>query len=190
MNNIPGYITDEECRVLHELAASCNKVGSIIVELGSLHGKSSSIIAKAAPLAKVYCIDPWWGNDSSVPNINIEVAKKNGWPVPGTKNTIFTFLDNTQDCSNIVPVRANSPTGIEDLKLDVDMVFLDAAHTNPSDKVNIDFWLPQVKSGGIFAGHDYTDQWPDVKRNVTYLQTKLGKDVTNPPHTSIWYFYV
>ena len=190
MNNIPGYMVDEECKILHDLAASVNRSKAVIVELGSLHGKSSSIIAKAAPLAKVYCIDPWWGNDSSAQGVPAELAESRGWPVPGTRNTIGFFLENTKDCPNIQPIRVNSPTGIENLFLDVDFLFLDAAHTNPSDRINIDFWLPQVKKGGIFAGHDYTGQWPDVQANVKYLEEKLGKPVTNPPGTSIWYFYV
>lgn len=183
-------MSDVECKILHDLAVLKNKKDSVIVELGSLHGKSSSIISKAAPLAKLFCIDPWWGHDSSVKDITEEVARSRGWPVPGTRNTVSFFLENVKDCTNITPVKANSPTGIEDLQLDVDLVFLDAAHTNPSDRTNIDFWLPKVKKGGIFAGHDYSDSWPDVKANVAYLENLLNKKVVTHPNSSIWYFHV
>ena len=189
MNNIPGYLTDIDCKVLHELASSVNRKDSVVVEIGSLHGKSSSIIAKACPLARVFCIDPWWGFDSSIKGITKEEAERHGWPVPGTRNTHEFFEANTKDCPNIIAMKTASPKGLHELNLDCDFIFLDAAHTNPSDRENIDFWLPKVKKGGIFAGHDYGNDWPDVMENVKYLREKLGAEVLTTG-SSIWYFYV
>ncbi len=190
MNDIPGYLSEVDCQVLHNLASAINKKGSIIVELGSLHGKSSSILSKACPEGKLYCIDPWWGFDSSVKGIDADDAKSKGWPTPGTRNTVEFFLENTKDCKNITPIKTASPNGLGDLRLDCDLVFLDAAHTNPSDRANIDFWLPMVKKGGVFAGHDYSTSWPDVMENVNFLKGKLGKEPILTPGSSIWYFYV
>ena len=190
MNNIPGYLTEIDCKVLHDLASSVNRKDAVIVELGSLHGKSSSIISKACPLGRIFCIDPWWGFDSSVKGIDPDDARSRGWPVPGTRNTVEFFQENTKDCRNITAMKTASPKGLEDFHIECDMVFLDAAHTNPSDRENIDFWLPKVKKGGVFAGHDYSSAWPDVMANVAYIKERLGIAEVLTVGSSIWYFYV
>ncbi len=41
----------------------------------------------------------------------------------------------------------------------IDFCFIDANHSYESVARDIDAWRPKVKSGGILAGHDYTD-WP------------------------------
>lgn len=191
MNNIPGYLINSECFILDRMAKSVNREGAIAVEIGSLHGKSSSIIAKGMPLGTLHCIDPWWGNDSSVVGISESDARAKCWPTPGTKNTKEFFLSNTQDCKNIIAHQRLSPQGIKYLDIKCDFLFLDGAHTNPNDRENIDYWLPKMNRSGIFAGHDYNqynDNWPDVKENVKYLESLLNKKVTNPPGTTIWYF--
>jgi hypothetical protein len=87
-------------------------------------------------------------------------------------------------------MKTASPKGLHELNLECDLVFLDAAHTNPSDRENIDFWLPKVKKGGVFAGHDYSTQWPDVMENVNYIKERLGVAEVLTVGSSIWYFYV
>ena len=188
---IPGYLNDEECRILSHLARGFNHPGSVIVEIGSLHGKSSEIIASAAFTAKVYCIDPWYGHDSSSNGISVPVAMSRGWPIPGTLNTLEFFKENTKTCTNILPMKALSPYRLNGWSTRCDMVFLDAMHANPSDRDNIDFWIKMVNPGGMFVGHDYYEiggDWPDVRENVIYLEELLGQHVTNPPNTSLWYF--
>jgi predicted O-methyltransferase YrrM len=52
----------------------------------------------------------------------------------------------------------------EDESLDV--VFIDLTHTYESVKQDIELWLPKVKKGGILAGHDYENDWPEVVKAV------------------------
>ena len=37
----------------------------------------------------------------------------------------------------------------------LDFYYIDADHRYEAVKQDIDLWLPKVKSGGIFCGHDY-----------------------------------
>ena len=191
MNKIPGYITDAEERVLREIFLPYNTRGSIGVEIGSLHGRSSVEIASSVPNATLYCIDGWDGYDSSSDLFTVEEQERMSYPKKGTLCTLEFFRKNTQGCPNIVPIRGYSPQHIRNWNAAVSFVFLDALHANPSDWDNILFWMPRLKSGGRFAGHDYypdRSQWPDVYDNVKSLEKQLQRSVINPRGTSIWYF--
>ena len=70
----------------------------------------------------------------------------------------------------------------------IDLFFLDASHSNPWDRDNIDFWVPKIKSGGVIIGHDLydNDYFPDIRANVKYLEEKLNQKVLTFPGGSIW----
>lgn len=48
----------------------------------------------------------------------------------------------------------------------LDFVFIDADHSYPQCKNDIQAWLPKVDDNGIIAGHDYYTRWPGVVRAV------------------------
>lgn len=45
-----------------------------------------------------------------------------------------------------------------------DLVYIDADHTYESVKCDLNVWYPKVKSGGIFAGHDYCEYYIEVSK--------------------------
>ncbi len=47
-----------------------------------------------------------------------------------------------------------------------DFVFIDAGHSYAAVKADIAAWLPKVKPGGWFGGHDYHPKFPGVIRAV------------------------
>ena len=67
----------------------------------------------------------------------------------------------------------------------VDFVFEDSSHANPQLRDNLNFWLTHLKSGGIIAGHDYTNMWPDVVTEVDALSKLLNVDLH--VQGSIWW---
>jgi len=191
MNTIPGYLTAEECTALREIFEKYNYQGAVGVEIGSLHGRSSVEIAQAIPLGTLYCIDGWDGYDSSSDKFTPEQQRAHCYPTAGTMCTLEFFKQNVGNFKNILTIKGRSPSCVKNWKQPVDFVFLDALHENPSDWDNIEFWLPKIKSGGRFCGHDFypeRTQWPDVHDNVRRLEAQLGKQVTNPKNTSVWYF--
>ena len=192
-NTIPGYMTPHECAVLRQIAKNYNQPGAIGVEIGSLHGRSSYELATQLSMGRLFCIDGWDGYDSSNGAIKNKNAIENNWPTPGTLCTLEFFKENVKDCTNIIPIKGYSPRVVAKWSDTIDFVFIDALHANPSDWDNITFWLPKLKPGGTLAGHDFypnRQQWPDVHDNVRKLEQQLGKAVTNPANTSIWYFTV
>lgn len=48
----------------------------------------------------------------------------------------------------------------------LDLVFLDSSHRYAETRAEIAAWLPKVRPGGVFAGHDFTPAWPGVVRAV------------------------
>jgi len=189
-NNIPGFLTLADLRALYQLSSSLSE-NSIIVEVGSLCGKSAVQFARSSPTSTIYCFDFWDG-----------FQFKTGNGVTGTnKLEYFNFF--TQNYPNIKPKQITvSPHGAEWGDQLVDMVFIDAAHTNPYDWEIIEYWLPKIKKGGILCGHDYRDNtFPDVIKNANKLEKILNQPVTlysdmgqypEPDHEvcSIWSFRV
>lgn len=57
----------------------------------------------------------------------------------------------------------------------LDFFFLDAEHFYESTKASLLAWLPKMKPGSIFAGHDYTDQFPGVQQAVN--EVLAGRDI-------------
>lgn len=119
------------------------------VEVGSWKGRSAVFMAveiiNSGKNIMVDCIDTWEGSleHSTIP----EVINK----------TLYeTFLKNIQSVRHIInPVRLASVQASE-LYADasLDFVFLDASHEYADIRHDILCWMPKVKAGGAFAGHD------------------------------------
>jgi predicted O-methyltransferase YrrM len=45
-----------------------------------------------------------------------------------------------------------------------DFVFLDTIHLYEQTKRELEAWWPKVKTGGVFAGHDHTAEFPGVEK--------------------------
>ena len=58
VDDVQGWLTADQARVLHEAAAAVPP-GGRIVEIGSHHGRSTIILACGAPAARVTAVDPF-----------------------------------------------------------------------------------------------------------------------------------
>jgi len=186
MNNILGWMTNQECDALADLAKLVPDSGTI-VEVGSMFGRSATIWAQSNPTVTVICIDTFIENYHSRHDIDWEICHCHKFPLNGiTYNLYEEFQKNTQHYDNIKIIRGYSPQNIQYTGQAIDLFFLDAGHSNPNDWDNIEFFLPYIKSGGKICGHDYDKIFPDVIDNVERLEKMLGKTVTVFKNTSIW----
>jgi hypothetical protein len=162
---ITGRVHVKELERLARLARRVPPNGCI-VELGSLFGLSSWTLAKNAhPSVTVYCIDTWIREPWMRPD-----EEQAGQIV-----SIETFRQNVSDLANIVPLQGYSPRDFAGWRRTIDLLFDDCVHTNPTLHENLSFWTPLVRPGGIIAGHDCSDEFPDVKAEVDDLAAKINK---------------
>jgi hypothetical protein len=68
----------------------------------------------------------------------------------------------------------------------IDLLFIDAAHTNPSDLKSILYFKNFMKEDGLICGHDYHDRYPDVITNVKLLQVMYKTTATFYQNSTMW----
>ena len=143
--------------------------GSHFVEVGTWKGMSAAYMAvemiNSNKKIKFDCVDTWEYMD-----IQSDIKKS----LYG--NLYETFLNNIEPVKDLIkPIKKLSWEAAElydDNSLD--FVFIDAAHDYESVIKDIKAWYPKIKSGGVFAGHDYqTTETCGVKKAVDEI---LGED--------------
>jgi predicted O-methyltransferase YrrM len=143
--SVPGFFDFED---LYSKMVREATNGARFVEIGCWKGKSAAYMAveivNSGKDIKFDCVDTWLGSyvlrfDPDIPRL-YEVFLENINPVRHVINPVkMTSVDAAKTYSD------NS----------LDFVFLDAEHDYHFVKPDILAWLPKVKIGGIFAGHDY-----------------------------------
>lgn len=153
MHDIRGWFSDVEHGCLMNLAARVARPGAIFVEVGTYLGRSTQALARVAsmvPGGLVYCVDNWT-KDVDQPNQATEYQRAflEVMARLGLRNQVAVmFMDSLQ-------AAAVFQDGLADL------VFIDASHRYPDVKADIAAWLPKVRKGGLFAGHDVEARWND-----------------------------
>mgnify|MGYP003629853252 CR=1 FL=1 len=142
--------------------------GETIVEIGAYKGKSACYagvaMANTEKVINLHSVDHFKGS----PAMN---TKSNPVYVPQLKGDCEylykEFLKNTKPVSEWVRGikldSASASTLYEDESLAG--VFIDGDHTYKGCLADIKNWLPKIKKGGMFAGHDYN--FSGVKKAVS-----------------------
>ena len=135
---------------------------SKFVEVGSWKGKSAAFmaveVANSYKNIDFYCVDTWEGGPDHQDRDDLD-------------SLYDTFISNMKSLENYyTPMKMTSLEASNQFENEsLDFVFIDASHEYEDVKNDIAAWLPKVKPGGIFAGHDYYtdyDYFPGVKRAV------------------------
>lgn len=114
-------------------------------ELGVAEGKFSEEILLYSNIKYLYSIDMWAGDRG---HDNIEYMKAQNRLSPyKEKNTILKY-------------KFDKAIKLFDDNY-FDFIYIDGyAHTGQDNGKTLNDWWPKLKSGGIFAGHDYDQAWP------------------------------
>jgi len=138
-NRIEGFMENNELDLLNYLSSKCKSVA----EIGVFKGRSTKVFADNAE--KVYAIDHW-----------------EPWP----EGTFDEYIVNVGYRPNVETLKGYS-TEMSKQVDSVDMVFIDGDHTYEGCKADIEAWLPKCKK--IISGHDYSDDYPGVRKAVAEL---------------------
>lgn len=149
-------VTDEEGRHLGWLASQVPK-GGLIVEIGTLFGRSTSFIATGAKKdVRVYAIDCWEGTHYHRMIQAVEY---------------FTKLDLM---SKIKIIKGYSTKVAKSFNGTIDMLYIDADHSYESVKADYKAWYPFLNVGGIVAFHDHIlPKYPGI---VKFVAEKPAKE--------------
>ena len=163
--------------------------GLKILEVGSFVGRSALALANRGDT--VYCVDTWCGGGDD------EIAEV--YQVPGAPQTIFTlFCLNTKAklFKTIFPCKGTSVEWAVNWPFPVDMIFIDADHTEQGVRHDLCNWRRHVKKpGGVFCGHDYgCVVRSEVKNKEWTTGVHLAVDALIPHRqragATVWYEYV
>ena len=185
--DIPGFTSNKELDIIYEWSKTVPENG-VIVEIGSLFGRTAIAFAEGAyPSAKIYCIDFFdgtWDNlyaDSTTHPIGF-------WEKGKVYNKGNEFKKFTSEYKNIIPLTLNNDEQIYQYNLEpIDVLFIDAAHTNPNDWENISYFKKFLKKNSLICGHDYNKlMYPDIVQNVQLLEEMYNTTAIFYKGSSMW----
>lgn len=159
-------------------------------EVGVGSGQYSEAILKYSDLSQLYSVDQWREMD--------EVTYADGANVTqGAQEEKFRstqrVLASYGDRSTIM--RMSSVEAAEKFQDGaMDFVYIDANHSYEECLQDLTAWWPKVRTGGVFAGHDYLDgEFPfavfGVKKAVDEFASRTGQrvSVTREREWPSWY---
>ena len=154
-----GFCTpDRDLAALTSLVRSINSERLRIVEVGSWVGESALAMIEGADgrPCTICCVDTWEGSRGDVSGYTAGKI--------GHDQLFATFAGNCGAYlvgvrqQRIVPIPVASPGAAKLFRPGwADMVYIDGDHTTGAVLADINAWQPVVRTGGIFAGHDYEE---------------------------------
>jgi len=146
---VDGWLTEGQAAMLADAAAACPPDGEI-VEIGSFRGKSTIVLAKAAPEGvAIVAIDPHAGNDRGPQ----EIA---GFADEAASDRRI-FERNLSAAGVIHRVRhipEFSDRAHSAVHGTVDVLYIDGAHRYRAARADIRDWGARVADGGTMLIHD------------------------------------
>ena len=162
------------------------KVLEVGVEFGGYTDKYYDWITKMG--GRIWLLDLWQteGNDDYF-------SKREGQVEKGYKQIKKKYANK----ENVTLVKGNAFKKHEDFEDDFfDWIYIDCDHTYEGISKNIEIWLPKLRGGGMFSGHDY-DPDPDneffehmqINRAVNKSFGKRGFELTGEKFYKSWFFF-
>jgi predicted O-methyltransferase YrrM len=146
---IDGWMSEDQGRRLHAAAARCPEQGRI-VEIGSFRGRSTVVLAAAAPAgAEVVAVDPHAGNDRGPQEIAGYADEA------ATDRAVFEAnLARAGVADRVRHVAAFSAAAHAAVTDPIDVLYIDGAHRYEPARADIRDWGRRVADGGTLLIHD------------------------------------
>jgi predicted O-methyltransferase YrrM len=146
---VEGWLTDDQARLLRDAAAALTPPGRI-VEIGSFRGRSTIVLATAAPAGvEVIAIDPHAGTDRGPQEIETTAATGDA-----DHERFLANLEHAGVRERVRHVREFSHDAHEAIDGEIDLLYVDGAHRYRPARDDIVSWGARVKPGGRMLIHD------------------------------------
>ena len=147
--DVDGWLTSDQARRLWDCAGSLPPSSSI-VEIGSFHGRSTIVLARARPEdVELVAIDPHAGGDRYPQTSRSK-------PDEGQQDFV-AFHANLRRAgveSRVRHIRLDSLDALDAVGEPVDLLFIDGAHRYQPVRADIERWGARVAPGGTMLLHD------------------------------------
>jgi hypothetical protein len=133
---------------------------NIIAEVGVRGGGHAFSMYEALKPSEIYLIDVYKTIDDDGPDSQWTPEQHIAWYRDAHK-----YVWNIPNCHFVLKRSQVAALYVPD---NLDLVYIDASHTEFEVTKDIACWYPKVKPGGILCGHDYsaTDQNQSVRKAV------------------------
>lgn len=147
--DVDGWMTDDQARRLWDRATALHGA-SRIVEIGSFRGRSTTVLALAAPEGvDIVAIDPHAGNDRGPQEIEGYADEA------AVDHEVFhANLERAGVDGRVRHVRQFSQGALGAVDGDVDLLYIDGAHRYAPALADIRVWGSRVTPGGTLLIHD------------------------------------
>ncbi len=149
VEQVEGWMSPDQADQLYRAAAATHN-GDQIVEIGSFRGRSTIVLASAAPEGvRIVAIDPHAGNDRGPNEIEGFVTEA------ATDHDVFNAnLATAGVAGRVQHVRAFSDAAHHQVEGQIDVLYIDGAHRYAPARVDIRDWGKRVAPGGTLLIHD------------------------------------
>ena len=149
IDGVEGWLSTDQATRLYNAAAS-TRSGDQIVEIGSFRGRSTIVLAGAAPDGvDVVAIDPHAGNDRGPREISGFEAE-----AAGDHEVFNANLAAAGVADRVRHVRAFSDEALHLVSAPTAVLYIDGAHRYGPARSDIRQWGAQVADGGSMLIHD------------------------------------
>jgi predicted O-methyltransferase YrrM len=149
IGEIGGWLSEDQAR---RLWACAERLGpeALVVEIGSFHGRSTIVLARAAPAdATIVAIDPYLGSDRGPNEIRAVQARGDADAAAFAAN-----VEAAGVAGRIEQVRLPSARALPRVSRPIDLLYVDGAHRYRPALADIREWGDRVAPGGTLAIHD------------------------------------
>lgn len=167
---VPGWFDFDD--IYDEAVVRAPREGAHFVELGVCFGRSAiymgTAIRESGKRIAFDAVDGWEPDHVPAQPKLAELAASMG----GVRETFEWYAAEcgVRELIGVVQSRSlASPLLERYAPASLDLVFLDTSHRYEETRAEILAWLPKVRPGGVFAGHDFCPAYPGLVQAVTEL---------------------
>lgn len=149
VEQVDGWMSPDQAQRLYNAAAGTHQ-GETIVEIGSFRGRSTIVLASAAPAGvQIVAIDPHAGNDRGPQEIDgFEAAAATDHDVFNANLAAAGVAERVQHIRSFSDVAHNEVVG------ELAVLYVDGAHRYSPARSDIREWGRRVAPGGTLLIHD------------------------------------